>query len=449
MGRLVKSGEFASLGEQLTAAVLERDLPDDWVIIANRELPGRETAREIDFVVVAPNHVFLLEDKYWSDLIQGNDYAWVLSSGETTRSPIQKVEEASKKFSSLMEAAAPGIMNRWRGKRLVQGFVVLSHATAQPDISDPRAQSRVIKLGEIVQRLLKADRQGGETLGGDREQILKRLLDLPGRPEVPSQIADYRVIEVLEVLPTSWLLRAQHEDGTERTLRLIPKLATALPDRAEETRNARMREYDTLKRLGELHLAPEVEPYFTWGIDDYWVVPMRPLLGQTLRAANFVRQPSQQEAVGGTVAAYESLRRVHEEGVVHRALSPDRVHLLASGAVAFSGFVAARLVGAATIASRVGGLVESSGYIAPEARTDPSFAGPPADVYGLAASLFMWITGYDFDDPVEEPPRLDELRDDLANSNGSVMTGLFAQALGEDPLHRPTPEEISLGLISE
>ncbi len=79
--------------------------------------------------------------------------------------------------------------------------------------------------------------------------------------------------------------------------------------------------------------------------------------------------------------------------MVHRSLTPDTVHVLASGSVAFSGFQIARIEGSETIFEFAGELEEPNAYRAPECAADVSLASRASDVYSLAASLWSWITG--------------------------------------------------------
>ena len=66
MAELIKAGDFVGRGEEPTARLLEQKLPATWTIICNKELvdPTGST-REVDFIVLAPNAVFVIDEKSW------------------------------------------------------------------------------------------------------------------------------------------------------------------------------------------------------------------------------------------------------------------------------------------------------------------------------------------------------------------------------------------------
>jgi hypothetical protein len=64
LAKLIQSGEFIGRGERATAARLEAELPDDWVIISNKQLVNPDgSSREVDFIVVGDHVVFTIDEK--------------------------------------------------------------------------------------------------------------------------------------------------------------------------------------------------------------------------------------------------------------------------------------------------------------------------------------------------------------------------------------------------
>ena len=71
MATILNAGEQIGLGERIPAAIL-KGLPKDWVVICNKVIPFGDIdnrlhskhTREIDFIVIGDNAVFLLDDKY-------------------------------------------------------------------------------------------------------------------------------------------------------------------------------------------------------------------------------------------------------------------------------------------------------------------------------------------------------------------------------------------------
>src|SRR4051794_13244384 len=109
MARLVRRGEFVGPGEERTAQYLEAELPADWVVICNKELPREQSSREVDFLVVGTHAVFAVEEKYWWGVLTGNEDFWVLDGGESFTSPLRKVEEISKRLAQKLSRELPDL----------------------------------------------------------------------------------------------------------------------------------------------------------------------------------------------------------------------------------------------------------------------------------------------------------------------------------------------------
>src|SRR5439155_11832757 len=79
VAHVYRSGGFEGPGELLTAAYLERELPDTWHVVCNKEVPGGVSSREVDFIIVGDHAIFVVEEKHWSGRITGDEEAWILS----------------------------------------------------------------------------------------------------------------------------------------------------------------------------------------------------------------------------------------------------------------------------------------------------------------------------------------------------------------------------------
>jgi serine/threonine protein kinase len=149
-----------------------------------------------------------------------------------------------------------------------------------------------------------------------------------------------------------------------------------------------------------------------------------------------------------------ALHYMAQEGYVHLDVKPDNIVM----------GVPPRLIDLSVArtferAARVTGLVGTDAYMAPE-QCDPArfpgAIGPPADVWGLAATLFHAVCGsvpFPREDGARESPdlrvRFPQLAEppvDLPPSAPRALVDLIEAALAFDPAARPTAAELAMGL---
>src|SRR5206468_6209830 len=164
---------------------------------------------------------------------------------------------------------------------------------------------------------------------------------------------------------------------------LLPRPVTADRNRAECDETLLLREYDALRRLGDTSRAPRVDPYVAWDQDQFWVVPVHPTDGRSLRADRTAAAPVPDRVLPVIKDAFDALAAIHTAGVVHRGLNPDRIHLGPGDRVAFSDFEVARLEGERSIAEQVDALREADPFRAPECELGAEIASRASDIYGL------------------------------------------------------------------
>jgi hypothetical protein len=122
-----------------------------------------------------------------------------------------------------------------------------------------------------------------------------------------------------------------------------------------------------------------------------WIV-MELLTARSLR--DFINQegalsPVQTARLGLEILA--ALRAAHKLGIVHRDVKPANI-LLAPGRAVLVDFGIAQAAGSSADATTSGLLIGSPAYIAPE-RARGGLSGPPADLWGLGASLYAAVEG--------------------------------------------------------
>jgi serine/threonine protein kinase len=413
------------------------------VVICNKELVAPSgSAREVDFTIVGERAIFVIEEKSWQGSIHGNENGWVLASGESFVSPLQTAESSARRLAGLLRRNVPLLSEQIAG-HFVFSRVLLSAGNVRIYVQDPRASERIMKLEGCEEELIRADRLQAEisSISRFRNDVIRALTELPDRPKIPRKVGEY---EILESLPSSGrvrLLRGQHRDGSERLLKLVLRPTTVDEHRRHAEETAILREYDTLRKLAESGRVPKVDPYFSWDQERYWVFPIHPLPGHSLRADREAAPPTSRRTWLVIEDSFAALNEVHETGVIHRSLSPDRVHVLADGRVVFSDFIIARMHGEQTVADQAEDMDPADAYRAPECLVDPGLAEATSDVYSLAASLFYWITGHEPTMSDRVLPPLESLRTDLPDDLRGLLNELFEGCLAEDERKRPEASE--------
>jgi serine/threonine protein kinase len=110
-------------------------------------------------------------------------------------------------------------------------------------------------------------------------------------------------------------------------------------------------------------------------------------------------------------------------------------------------------------AARIGGTVGTDAYMAPEQCDTEAYAGrigPPADVWGLAATLFHAVAGHtpfprpkearDSEDPRERFPQLWRDPEPLPRDTPEALVELLLAGLEKDPDRRPAASELAVAL---
>src|SRR5262249_32911929 len=90
-----------------------------------------------------------------------------------------------------------------------------------------------------------------------------------------------------------------------------------------------------------------------------------------------------------------AIHAAHQQGVVHRDLTPANVLLAADGSPKITDFGLAKLVvGGGELRTQTGELLGTPSYMAPEqASSQHAAIGAPTDVYALGAILYELLTG--------------------------------------------------------
>jgi len=401
MANLVHLGEFMTDAEEKAAYFLKEQLPAEWVVICNKTfVTPRGRSWEIDEVIVASHHVFVVEVKSIAGVVGGDEESWVLPNGESMRSPLTKVDQLARMVAGYLREGLP--RTEEIATSFVTGVVILTGET-DLRIRDRRRNMQVIRLEEAPNALaeLEAERRV-DFLIPHRNAILERLRALAPAPSLPRKINAYRVLERLENGPHYLAVLVEHEVGGPGSLRRL-KMYRLSDWRSEEERRKQRdliyRDWETLRQLENLPCVARAEPPFYWNNEQFLVVPYLLPPGRTLKALQsegVFLSPVQAVRIASVIL--NRLAEIHAAGILHRNLSPNCIYVQeatsANPEVIFTDFDFARIPEAESIAEVVDPLgLEDSPYVAPECRQNLGQATQSSDVFAVGVILFELLSG--------------------------------------------------------
>ncbi|MCW2248328.1 hypothetical protein M2352_003962 [Azospirillum fermentarium] len=156
-----------------------------------------------------------------------------------------------------------------------------------------------------------------------------------------------------------------------------------------------LEEARTLARLREVPAIVDVQDFFEANGTAYIVMEL--LEGRTLK--RYVAEQNGRLDVRRTLAVLtpimRALQSVHDQGMIHRDISPDNIFITVKGDRKLLDFGAARQAAARQAAGEGGGLTVmlKPGYAPPEQYTPDGRQGPWTDVYALCATAYCTLTG--------------------------------------------------------
>jgi serine/threonine kinase PknH len=200
-------------------------------------------------------------------------------------------------------------------------------------------------------------------------------------------------------------------------------------------------EIEAARRVHGLYTAPllDADPEASPPWLAVWYVA-GPSLAQAVEAHGPLPEATVLLLVAGVA---EALLLIHSAGLVHRDLKPSNVLLAADGPRVID-FGIARAVGATEL-TRSGMVVGSPRYMSPE-QVRGEAAGPPADVWALAAIAAFAATGrppFGADSAPAVLYRVLEAEPDLAGCPPAVAA-VIGPCLARDPAARPSPAQLIL-----
>ncbi|MEX5710487.1 protein kinase [Parafrankia sp. FMc6] len=442
MARLHVLGPWHGPGEEKTAKRLEAELPDNWDVIAGRQVPDKIEPVDLDLIVIGINGVYVCEEKAWGRQVAAGEVFWY-ANGDQRHSPVNQVAYAAKVLTGRLREKVSG----WAAAkarlphdvRPVTSHVIMSHSSIILSGVEDLGTNKVVRLDEASAMLTAQDAAMPGALAALRPKVMSYLLGLAQRnpAKAPKQIGYYKVDGLIDE-GDSLLYAGSNPAGQLMLLHCIP--VDNATDQAAAKRLA-TREHDALALLAKEERAWQVRDWFDW--DGYRVTPTVPdPSGISLSKLTAERRISTDQAgrIPPEIAtpivhdSFAALASVHTKEIMHRALRPRQIEVTGDNRVRFRDFGRARIPSTETIAPNLFDDHPSTPFRAPE--TTMEFFGTRDDVYSLALCLMQWIHG----DP-DETPDHDQARQRAADYPDIGL--LLARCLSPDYDNRPEAAEVA------
>ncbi|HEY0812743.1 MAG TPA: protein kinase [Pseudonocardia sp.] len=405
MARLHVLGDWHGPGEEKTARRLAADLPDDWDIVAGRDVPDGMSTVDLDLVVVSARAVYVCEEKSWGRHVVAGDVGWYVN-GERRHSPNSQVQHATRVLAGRIQQRVPGWRDAERafprGHRIVRGHVVLSHDHLDLEGAADLGEDVVLRLADTAATLQRLDGTCPTALAALRPQLMAFLLGLRQRTgaEPPRQIYQYRVEGPPMRRGSATVYGARNPAGELVDLICVP--VEGVPDPVQARRLA-TREHDALAALAAVDRTWRVQGWFEW--NGYLVTPVAVAMDGTSlsKLASSQRGPGKDARVPAEIGvpvvhdAFCALADVHARGVTHRALRLRSIEVTDANRVRFRDFDRAHLPSSATIAPVLDDAHPSAGFRPPGATMEMFTEAD--DLYSLALCLVQWLYGDVTDQP--------------------------------------------------
>jgi serine/threonine protein kinase len=383
--RVISCAPGAHIGEQITLGFLKDRLKGSTgTILTNYHHPDVNATLEIDLVVVNHNGVWLLEVKHWWGRIIADPIHW-LHAGHKELSPITSIENKAKVVHSTLDQAGMGNVS-------VVGLVVLSKGTATLEIHDPRAH-RVFGLHDrLIEALTGRDyvfRPNCPILRQSQIDRIERILTQKHVDPEWKIMGSYRIVAELAPGEGYQAFEGQHVRVIGRRARLKRYHIPAIKSAKHLQESVRRFKQD-MEALSQLEGHPNIVRAYDFmpdpdTDDTYWLL-LELVDGKTLR--NIIdegRDILLAEQMRYLIPVADALAYCHEQGIIHRNLTPDAIYITEEGQVKLGDFDFARVPAVGQTISKTGQPLVQNRYTSPEQLSDARAVDYRTDIYSLGA----------------------------------------------------------------
>lgn len=373
---------------------LKDNLPDDYLVFTNLELPTRAgLPYEYDILVIGDYAVYSIEVKGYRGEIKGNAFEWELDSGVIYKSPIPLANKKAKIIGDRLKNYMPILESVW-----VQSLILLTDDRTRVKLNDPQS-NRVLHLSGIIDYLLDPRQLQVSTgpIGRLKSTIVDAIVGQFKPLHRSHEIGDYRVIETVGKNNLYTTLLAQHKLLQQNNLFLLKVYSFDVYDSPESQAKQRdwiLRDATALLRLNRHKNIIQAYPPFAW-LDNQIVLPVEWGDGYSLRGLLSANEEiSFQTKLDIIQQLFEAVKFSHENNVIHRDIRPENIIIPKNGPIKLVNFDCAHFEddNLRTIATRVGKHLDER-YVAPEVWNNPGSVTSASDIYALGIVFFEMFVG--------------------------------------------------------
>ena len=427
-------GPFQGPNEELAYKHLAENLPEDWFVIANRQLdtPKHE---EVDFFVLGKNNLFILEEKSWGPTVIYGDVRWTV---------INKYGRSSERKSPFIDISTKArITATWLRDRVNAFSNIKRHSVidavlmTHPEINlQPRAgaaeNEKIFTLAESAAWLMEYDAKNSDAIFKDlREPILRILLDYVQRDLRILKFADYKVKSRLTPDgDNSGIIVFEAENaltGVEYHLLCV--------DSADEAGDKLRRNYSVARELQPRQRSWNNAGPFWDNENDLIVYPFEKPEG-AISLEQLREDPNKEifELYNSNLReilldGFTALDELSQSKILHRTLCPSRIWITRGLKIVFTDFRNSHLGGDLTVGVTVLDPI-SLEYRAPECAGNVFLAQEKSDLFALAASVSKVFES-----------SLKEIVDVEDDSEADSVEKVLRDCQLEDVASRPTARE--------
>ena len=449
MAEIGGGGTPANDAERLVIAHLRDHAPDDWFVLHNIEIPVRGDAYEVDLVVVTGHAVCVIDVKGTRGRTDVSGFRWYPENRGSFASPVRKLRGHARALKGLLERSRPELSQVYVDQLVVLPApdAVLVDPSDRPD-ADARdvtdLQGLIPALADISRIRVGMSRDIRSVSGVVRQALSGGVR----RPSGPKRFGEWLVSERLggDDDVTEYRARNGNVPTAETVLLRVYRADPFLPAAQREAQqHAIANAYEVLAKMPASPYVVGRRTFFPVEDESQFVLVLDDVRGQAL--AVHVADPrralgadAKLRVIGDMV---RGLAHAHASSVLHRALSPATVLVVAgSGQALLTGFDFGRPEQPRphTVLPRLAEEVDPA-YVAPECQGWPQAMSRASDVYAAGVIAFRLLTGeLPFADSADQFRSGSELpaAPMAAAGLGADLVGLLRRMCARSPSARPT-----------